>query len=686
MPRTATNPETGEKLQLNEATNQWEPATPNLGGKIPTPDPRNVVPNPNLQIGMPPTVERGTFSKILDTLTGGQSSPENLKPLPVEGGTQTGAGGRGFVRGMIPFIEPAVAALDLPFREIPGREDISAGDLFAVSLDQMKRRREMDRRKFGGTTTGMEIAGTLPAGIAVGAIPKVATALKASPALTSGKIGAGFGAVYGGSQADDLANVPEQMLTGGAIGYGTGLGAGFAVDRFLAPSTRAILNSFKTSRAKSTEILSKFMRDIFPDTPSAQMAAKEVASPETALVDLSRGTRQLGRVLSAESPRFGQRAEKMLIDRSKATADRVMGTLHRALGTRGKSIKGTLDGEVKKQMVEGSKLYRQAFAKNVKAEGVESITNEVDELLYRFENVKGAESALKEFKKSLFRNVDGQPMIKTDVEGLHFARKGLRSKISELFRQGKGEIGAELKPLVSMIDDIMPDDYMRAKALWTDQMSSKRALEEGRKILSNKSPEFLADDLADMSLADRNSFLIGAARAIDDKINMTTTGGKQVGFLDKKLLADRIRPIFPDEEIFNDFMARVGKENTFNLTKNAILAGSQTYEGQAAQRALGAKAAEFGEGDLKSGAIRRGVQWLTGIKNDKNVNISDDVIDALSDDLLTAGKVTPAFIDKLMKTPLRAHVQDFINMSIAPASAAAATQGQEAFLRELPPE
>lgn len=679
MAETIVNPKTGERLQLNEATNQWEPV-PLTPIPADVTDPRNIVPSQNLSIGVPPTVERGTFANILDTITGGQSKPENLRPLPVEGGTQAGAGGRGFMRGMVPFIEPAVAALDLPFREIPGREDISAGDLFSVSLDQMKRRREKDRREFGGTAMTSEIAGTLPASLAVASIPKVTSALRTSPVLTSGKIGAGFGGVYGGSQAEDLQDVPGDVLTGAAIGGGAGLGAGFAVDRFLAPSTRAILNSFKTARGKSNEILSKFMRDIFPDTKTALTAAKEVASPETALIDVSRGTQQLGRTLSAESPRFGQRAQTFLKDRAGGAIERVNNVTNKILGTRGKNVAGTLKDLQQQRFQQFTDIIDDVYQQPVNHGKVQAFVDQIDDAIERTQGVKGFSTALKQLKRSLYKDPKME-VLKDDFETLHLARKAYGDVVNKA--------GGGAKPLLRQIregfDDVFPAEYKTANSIWSDSKKVEEATLLGRKVL-REDVDILTDNLARMPQAEKEGFLIGVARAIDDVIKTPQEGGKVTGTFNKPIVQERLRAVMPDENVYNEFMSRVGKENTFNLTKNAILAGSQTYEGQAAQRALEVKAAQFGEGDLKSGAIRRGVQWLTGIKNDKNVAISDDVIDALSDDLLTAGKVTPAFIDKLMKTPLRARVNEFINMSIAPASTTAATQGQEAFLRELPPE
>jgi hypothetical protein len=145
--------------------------------------------------------------------------------------------------------------------------------------------------------------------------------------------------------------------------------------------------------------------------------------------------------------------------------------------------------------------------------------------------------------------------------------------------------------------------------------------------------------------------------------------------LNKPLIAERIRPLFPDEASFNQFMDRVGIENTYNLTKNAILSGSATQERQAAQALFQKRTQEFSPD--KNTIVRRGLEWLRGARKDTNLNVSDDVINELSDTLLTEGTITPDLINKLMRTPFKEKVSDFINIVTAPATTAVMSQTPE---------
>lgn len=657
---------------------------PNLGGRIPTPDPRTVTPDPGLSIENAPLgqLEQGGFAKLLDFMSGQQSSPENLMQAPLPETDRSQAVGRGLLRGVYtPAIEPYIAAMEAMLGgKIPGREDMSPGDMFEVSLDKAKRIKERDRARYPGTTIGSEVAGTLPLSLGVSSIPKVATAIRTSPIKAGAALGGGFGALYGGTGAESLEGVPMEALKGGGIGTLTGAGVAFGMDRFIAPGTRAILDSFKTSRAKSHELISKFMRDIFPDTKTALAAAKDVASPETALVDVSRGTRQIGQTISATSPRFGQRAEQFLTDRARGAIERVNNVTNKILGTRGKNVSGTLKGLQQKRFEQFNEIINDVYAQPVDATKTQAFVAQVDDAIERTHGVKGFSTALKQLRRSLFKDPKME-VLKDDYETLHLARKAYGDVVN------KAGSGAKtlLREVRDGFDDIFPPEYKTANSIWSSSKKTEEAMQLGRKVL-REDVDILTDDLANMPQAEKEGFLIGVARAIDDVVKTPQEGGKVTGVFNKPIVAERLRAVMPDETTFNEFMSRVGKENTFNLTKNAILSGSATQERQAADRLFNQKAAQFGEGDLKSGAIRRGMDWLFGIKNDKTANVSDDVIDALADDLLTTGKVTPTFISKLMSTPLKDRATDFINTAMTPVVIGAAAQTGQMTLGETPPE
>ena len=646
---TAVNPETGERLEYNETTGQWGP-------------PRSPMQDPNLTAGEGPLV-RGPVANLLNTMTGGQPGP--LQALPVEAGSQGEAFGRGASRGLFTqAVEPAAALYQSgltqagAFPPIPGTEDLSLGDRFTVTLNAMRRRRRAEEEAFGGTTLAGEITGSLLPAFAVGASGPVRAAMRTAPVKTGALLGMGTGGVYGAGEAESLGDVPQTSAIGAGLGLLTGAGTAFVADRVASPA-------FRTAKDKASTILSRYMRDIFPDERAAQAAARSVG-PEGTLLDISRGTQQFGQTVSAKSPRFGQRVATDLIDRSRGAAERVSQTLNKVLGTRGKTIKGTLEGTVKQQANKASTLYEKAFLESVPDDKVGNVVARIDDMSASFEGVPGISTALRQLKKSLFKTVNGEKVLKTNVKELHHARKGFADKVFDM-RKSSPSLAIELREnVLPVLDDIFPDDYKMAKSMWTGKKSFEDAIAAGRKVLRTD-VDVVADDLARMSQADKQGYLIGAARAIDDVVNLPQSGGKVTAQLNKPLIAERLKPLFPDDESFKVFMDRVGFENTYNLTKNAILSGSATQERQAAQRLFAERSADLGT-DIRSGAMRRGIEWLMGRKGEAGV--PDKLADDLADMLLDQGKVTPDFINELMKTPLKEQAESFINAAIGPTTIA----------------
>lgn len=454
--------------------------------------------------------------------------------------------------------------------------------------------------------------------------------------------------------------MPETSASGAGLGLLTGAGTSFALDRMLAPA-------FRTAGSKAKTVLSRYMRDVFPDEQTAQAAARAVG-PEGSLIDMSRGTRQIGQTFAASSPRFAQRVETDLLNRSEGAANRIIRTVQKAWGAKGK-IKGTpLESVLKDEAERAGVLYRTAFQKTVPNQKLDVFLQQIDDYAARFENIPKATPALRQLRKSLFKtSFKGNKEIKIakqSVEELHFARKAFGDAIHDM-RKTSPQIANELKPLRDAFDDVMPEEYLKANSLWSGKKSFETAVADGRKVLRTD-VDIIEDDLARMSQADKKGYLIGAARAIDDMVNASQESAKKTGQLNKRLIQDRLRPLFPDDESFKVFMDRVGHENTYNLTKNAILSGSATQEREASKAIVDQIMSKEGIDLARSSYARKGIEWVMGKK--QTGALPPKLADDLADILLDKGKVTPEFINALMKTPHKAQIEQFINEVIGPAS------------------
>lgn len=629
--RTATNPETGEKVQYNETTGNWEPmqAAP--------------------QTALP---DVGAFETGIEGAARGMTLGLSDKVVPASMGLASG-----ITNSIMESIKQLLPE-GTPVPTLP-----PPGDLFTQSMEDIKQRKAAQSEAYPVIKTGSEIAGSMLPGILVGKIPSVAKALVEKPVRTAGKLGAGFGAATTLGNAEDIEQLPGDLVENTLLSGAMGLGIGFGADRLAAPIARGVSNITAGPRAQAKTIISRYFRDIFPDEQAAQTAARSVG-PEGTLMDVSRGTRQLGQTLAAKAPSFGQKAEEFLIHRSKGAAKRISETVRNALGTRGQSIKGTLETDVMQQAQRAGKLYDQAFTKSAPIESLNNFVQQIDDYAARFENT-GASPVLNKLKRSLFKTMDGEKVFKESIEELHFARKDFADRIFKM-RKDSPQMAGELKPLRDMFDELMPDEYIKANGIWSGKKSYEDAINLGRQVLK-KDVDFFADEMARMSQADKNGVLLGASRAIDDMVKNVQEGAKVTRQLDKPLIAERLAPLFPDEASFNTFMDRVGIENTYNLTKNAILSGSQTHERQAAEALFARRTADMSPD--KFAMMRRGLEWLRGVKGDKGLNISDQTVDELSDMLLQQGEISPDTIRNLMKTPLAEKIDDFIYTVTSPATA-----------------
>ena len=168
------------------------------------------------------------------------------------------------------------------------------------------------------------------------------------------------------------------------------------------------------------------------------------------------------------------------------------------------------------------------------------------------------------------------------------------------------------KAFVDHLDTLNPD-YAAARAAWAGPSQSLDALSLGRRALSND-PEITASVVSRMSPSDRQFFLSGVTRALQDKIAGAQDGADVTRkIFGNSLIRSKIAAAFDDPQAFARFEQQMRNEAQFAATRNEVLKGSQT-----ARRLLGAAGAtdiatpinHLVRGDVGS-AARTGANALT---------------------------------------------------------------------------
>lgn len=172
-------------------------------------------------------------------------------------------------------------------------------------------------------------------------------------------------------------------------------------------------------------------------------------------------------------------------------------------------------------------------------------------------------------------------------------------------------VDAVRKAFVDHMDSLNPD-YAAARAAWAGPSQSMDALTLGRRALNND-PEVTASVVSKMSPSDRQFFLSGVTRALQDKISSAQDGADVTRkIFGNSLIRSKIASAFDDPEAFQRFEKQMTAEAQYAATRNEVLKGSQT-----GRRLLGAATApdvatpinHLVRGDVGS-AARTGVNAL----------------------------------------------------------------------------
>ena len=526
--KTAVNPQTGERLMLDEQSGQWMP----MQAQTEQPAPQGTSFSDVVRGGL-----SGATLGFGDELRGGAFGLMN-----VLGGTGD------FGESYRSYRDSERAELDRFRQESPG----------AALASELA----------GGLLTG-GLGGKRAAGTAL------ARNLAAAPVATrmgaASLAGGTAGAIAGAGEADTMADVPMQALKGGAVGAAIGPAIEGAVtgvqaaSRALSPQ-RAAERTLRKAVQRGDMTLSQVRRKLQTMGPGAVLADVN----EGVLTELDRLVNTPGltrtRAIKQLSKRSGEQMDEILSASGK-------GQYFENLD----AIKG-----IKERMA--SPLYERAYAKGVQH------TKELDELFDGIEAV--LPGAWKEGKNLIRMDAIGSgnpvPVMGDVVPNLHGwngIKRYMDDRIGSLLRSGEKERAGSLiaikRRLLKELDSQSPD-YAVARGMWGGLKQFESVMEDGKSFMrSGFSSADLRHSIKGFSDADRLAYREGARQAIQDTLERAGTTHDASKFFRTPAMEAKIRSIFGREsrKILRTIDASAAKQRTFTTATR----GSQTALRQAAQ-------------------------------------------------------------------------------------------------------
>lgn len=462
-----------------------------------------------------------------------------------------------------------------------------------------------------------EVGGALPTAIGSGGLALGRQAIQHLPKwLTLALAGGTAGGIEGAGKAETMEQVPVAAGIGGGLGAVGGVVVPKAVGiggDLLGAAWDPIKDRLFTSAGRRAQnaVRENLARDaILPGQLSANL---QTMGPEATVADAAgRNIQQLGKTMM-DQPGATEETMQRLINRQKQQQPRLTEALERTSGT-DKEFNAGMREITATRKAQAQANYPDAYAGNIE------LTEELDELLTRPSARKAWTDARRmaaddgiELPDLYMRNDDGD-IIGVDnlpsMEVLDWMKQGLDSVIDaqtditgKLSRKGTKVLGIKQK-LLEQLDDQNPS-YKLARREFSDQSSMLAAARQGRKILKDDF-EISEELLEDMTAADKEAYIVGATRAIKDRI---ASGGDTHDVTNKILgnnnVKRKLRNAFPDDKTYENFINVLETEQRMASTFNKIRGGSPTSANTAWREQVGPSFAQ----DLNAG---KGI-WGSGL-------------------------------------------------------------------------
>ena len=430
---------------------------------------------------------------------------------------------------------------------------------------------------------GAEVAGGAATGGGPAATVARAPYFAARPLLTALGLGAIGAAVTGAGKAETAAEAPQAALEAAPFGAA----AGALAPMILSGATRlggAVGRGIQSLRPRPGGVGARRAGELVELdelTPTDIVSRMRSRGPESRLADVGGpNVRERAETLAVEPGRTAARAQDFLRSRQEQAIPRIESAMQRGTGQTGRYLQPYRQMQADKA-ARARPLYQAARSDEVSVEQMSPMLMHLDE---RIADLQGTPlgNQLNRIKNMLFTTTDGQRSIKTNVgRQLHAVKLEIDRGIRRALRQeGGGPLYRELKDAQDELLEVMDNSsaYAQARNLYAEDSALENAAELGRSLFRGDI-ERLADDVSRMSQSEQDAYMMGAARAIVEKISREgSESGAAQRLLRNPDVRQRLRTVFPDEGAYQDFVNIVETERDYARIANRIFNQSATYQ------------------------------------------------------------------------------------------------------------
>ena len=501
----------------------------------------------------------------------------------------------------IPFVGGAADEFAATMNTATGLGD---GD-YEANLAQ-ERQRDLERSDLARILGGATAAGiTMPA--AIGQIGKLGLGgkLLAGSALGAGSGGAeGFLEGQGGIE-NRLQEAGQGALLGGVLGgalpvAGAGVGKTFTGLKNVGQGVGEMIGSLSESGAvakgqqEAKDMLAKIVAETSGGVDYIQNKLQDLG-PDSILADIGGTLGGLGRGVAKTMGKSKDLAEGILENRRELRYDTLTEGINSLVSNKG--FKATKNAIRKRQEEISGPLYKKAIA------AVPILQSpKIDELLAESDLVKSAMRIARKDDYTLKKVPDNS------MELFDRVYKYIGGKASQAYNSGDKEryyvMNKAKQDLKDELIKLNPA-YKDALDAYSGEAALNNALDTGKKLFSFDE-EDLAEYVSDLSSAEKDSFLVGAARALRNKVTSTTEGGTTGSIWGSKKKRNLVKEAIGDENIFNDFEKMVKNEIQKSKiekgqSETAAILGEQAFAQYGPESVL--KGFQVGGGDLSTKLI-----------------------------------------------------------------------------------
>lgn len=509
------------------------------------------------------------------------------------------------------------------------------------------------------------------------------------------KTGAAFGGLYGfgsgeGGFEQRVNSAAKGSLTGGLVGGALPLAASGVQGAYRA-FRPAIEPTNKFAARKVVQAAERAGTTI----PNAMQEVSRLgmANPDVVLADaLGKSGQRLARAVVNKGGAGAEEMTQRLGQRQAGQGERAVSAVSRGLGDP-ESFYGNLDRAITALKTNAKPIYDAAYSKPI---DYARFGNDLDAAFNRIPKriqgqVVSAANDLMQMEGVQSRqimariNADGSVTFERlpDVRQWDYIKRGIDKIIEGQEGQaasgGMSQFGRVLgqvkNDLLGTLDRAVPE-FKMARKVFSDDLSVKNALEQGRKAI-NLDPELIVKSIRDMDAAAREMYRAGFARAIGDQIGRVRYGNDAINRIwNTPSQQKRLKAVFGSKKEFERFADFAKGEQRMAETWKAV-SGNSTSAQQIndmidAGNPVVDMAAQAATGGWKSALVNAVMRWgrtLGGLTEARADEIAR---------LLMSKGMTPELQQAIQRQELTDRQKQMLLQLIYPASALSAANSQTA--------